>query len=468
MKNLVDVRIKGNFEIKVVYLSDLMQTLRKELSDDEVRKYTLNGIYHNMRNLLLSEIKVGDLEPIKMDLTEEEFFSLPNTNGSHVLIDDYLNNVRINYSNEWTPILLYEKLFSNIVDNKIKLLEIREELKKRKVPLKLTKATKEEVLDVKYIGNHKKKDLTISGLLDDVRKLFEELSLDMFNTRKIKYDEIEALLNYFNLFDKKPNAIALNTIVKTSEEILDKTQRIMHVDRINLMMARESYRALIELHEIGYAINGSNNDININVKYGSESARFLSYDELDEKCKLESIKKEYLNEHGMSNNSIFNMYLTINNKRLREFKNPVAWIIKLYELLYCDVYLTVEDYTLTEDIFKKMYKDILTHRAIKGEIDYINNNEIESEPKDFFKYISENVEMFPYIFERIINWFFDTYFFRREKYEGVKGLGVLVEAPSKITMKNYEYTSEYLFTHYEKDLNVLLRKVNKGNNKKIQ
>ena len=468
MKNLVDVRIKGELERRTIYLSDLMETLKKELSDnEEVRKDTLNGLYHNMRNLLLSEIKVGDLEPIKMNLPEEEYFSIPNTNSSHVLIDDYLNNARINYSNEWTPVLLYEKLFSNIVKNKLKLLEIREELKRRKVPLSLTKTTEKEILDIKYVGNHKKKDLTISGILEDIEKLFEDLSLGIFDTKLVQYNEIENILTYFNLIKKKPNATILNSIVRLSEEILDKTKKIMYMRRVDLLMARESYRALLEMNEIGYAINGSNNDIMINVKYDSDSARFLTYDELDEKCKLEFLNKGNRDDKIIPNYGLFNMYVRNNNKRLQEYKNSITWIIKLYELIYCDVYLSAENYTLTEDTLKKMYKDILTHRAIDGQIDYINESNIESEPENFFEYISENIEIFPYIFERVINFFFDTYFFKQVNDEDFKGLGALMETPTKITMKNYEYINEYLFTHYEKDLNMLMRKVNKANNKNL-
>lgn len=468
MKNLVDVRIKGELERRTIYLSDLMETLKKELSDnEEVRKDTLNGLYHNMRNLLLSEIKIGDLEPVKMNLPEEEYFSIFNTNGSHVLINEYLNNTRINYSNEWTPVLLYEKLFSNIIQNKLKLLEIREELKKRKVPLSLTKTTEKEILDIKYVGNHKKKDISISGILEDIEKLFEDLSLGIFNTKLVQYNEIENILSYFNLINKKPNATILNIIVRLLEEILDKTKKAMYMRRVDLLMARESYRALLEMNEIGYAINGSNNNIMINVKYDSDSARFLTYDELDEKCKLEFLNKGNRDDKIMPNYGLFNMYVRNNNKRLQEYKNSITWIIKLYELIYCDVYLTAENYILTEDTLKKMYKDILTHRAIDGQIDYINESNIESEPENFFEYISENVEIFPYIFERIINFFFDTYFFRKVNYEGAKGLGVIMETPSKITMKNYEYINEYLFTNYEKDLNILLRKVNKAKNKKL-
>lgn len=468
MKNLVDVRIKGELERRTIYLSDLMETLKKELSDnEEVRKDTLNGLYHNMRNLLLSEIKIGDLEPVKMNLPEEEYFSIFNTNGSHVLINEYLNNTRINYSNEWTPVLLYEKLFSNIIQKKLKLLEIREELKKRKVPLSLTKTIEKEILDIKYVGNHKKKDLTISGILEDIEKLFEDLSLGIFDTKLVQYNEIENILSYFNLINKKPNATILNIIVRLLEEILDKTKKAMYMRRVDLLMARESYRALLEMNEIGYAINGSNNDIMINVKYDSDSARFLTYDELDEKCKLEFLNKGNRDDKIMPNYGLFNMYVRNNNKRLQEYKNSITWIIKLYELIYCDAYLSAENYTLTEDTLKKMYKDILTHRAIDGQIDYLNESNIESEPENFFEYISENVEIFPYIFERIINFFFDTYFFRKVNYEGVKGLGTLMETPSKITMKNYEYINEYLFTNYEKDLNILIRKVNKAKNKNL-
>lgn len=467
MKNLVEVRFKGNFERKVVYLSDLMITLRRELTgNNEVRKETLNGLYHNMRNLILSEIKIGDLEPIKMDLPEEEFYSLPNLNGSHVMVDDYLNNVRINYSNEWTPVLLYEKLFSNIVENKIKLLEIREELKERKTPLTLTKMTKHEVLDTDYIGNHKKKDLTISGLVADIRKLIEELTLDIFTTQKVQYSEIENLLKYID-DNKKLNTTALNNITRLSSDILERTKQVMYVHRINFLMARESYRALLELQEISYAINKENNDVCINVNYDSTSVRFLKFDGLDTMCEKEYLRKGYLNEYSISKNSLFNIYVENNNKRLQEYRNPISWIIKLYELLYCDAYLLAHNFTLTEENLRNMYKDILTHRAIEGEIDYINDNEFETEPENFFSYISENVEMFPHIFERIVNWFFDTYFFRKTREVGVKGLGVLVEAPSKITMKNFEYINEYLFTQYEKDLNILLRKVAKGKNKNL-
>lgn len=241
----------------------------------------------------------------------------------------------------------------------------------------------------------------------------------------------------------------------------------MYMRRVDLLMARESYRALLEMNEIGYAINGSNNDIMINVKYDSDSARFLTYDELDEKCKLEFLNKGNRDDKIMPNYGLFNMYVRNNNKRLQEYKNSITWIIKLYELIYCDVYLSAENYTLTEDTLKKMYKDILTHRAIDGQIDYINESNIESEPENFFEYISENIEIFPYIFERVINFFFDTYFFKQVNDEGFKGLGALMETPTKITMKNYEYINEYLFTHYEKDLNMLMRKVNKANNKNL-
>ena len=433
----------------LVPAGSLEKGIRKVVSEENL-KDTLEVLLVNVRDLLFEEIpelrikKYIDVE-LKDSVDIDTITKLvENCKG---VVYDFLDKVRVDTSNIFTPALLYEKLYVFINDSKIGLFKIKEMYEKLFKEVSLENSQGKGFMDVNFLGQSKEKSITVSGLIDYIYGKIKENRVLTMKSKYIKDIEKIIRIKEKGIF----NSSDLSEIIKYFNLLYKDIENEVLFSKYRILKEREELKLYLEMNEkIGV--------------YKDEEMIILSRESSSKGRFTNSIANitTFLNKETnlfYEENTVLNIYKNLNqgileNKiQLDHNITPFHWLFKAYEVLFYDVRLKYDGLRLTSKEVCKMVLDIKNHPFVLDKWDDIIFDYIAIKEDNVIDFISGS-SIFKEIIQRAIDWFFDTYFFCTlfEDTGMVYNGSSLFSIPNKITLKNFVYIDKYKETLLAKDL----------------
>lgn len=362
-------------------------------------------------------------------------------------VSEFIDIEGYDKNDNYTPVVIFEELYKEIVSIKRDMISLKEKFNEAFRPLELVSRSDSEYFNINYAGNHKPFDITIESLFSYLIRILNTNSGIFIST--VNY-------NFYAKIDKfmeeGKNISNYRNFVTFLKLLYGSSKRYIMIDSVGKLKIREKLRIIKEmfslnvkekdneyiLHNVAndsfsYVKNATNDDLDLIVKNW-----YLSkYKDGKERYEGENLYKGYY--------SVINELLTGEYDESIPKANFIRWVVKLYELVYCDIYLTFDKFTLSKEKLIQMFNDIVNHPAVSeflleryGLLLSIDENNFENSINEF-----EEIELFKSILDRVLDRFMNMYYPSADSSISIERLGLCLEKPTKVSLKNHNLVREF-------------------------
>lgn len=402
-------------------------------------KFILDSLYIHMEKFIATEIPSLKRE---VNTIDEE-----SIKEAKKRVSEFIDTEGYDENDNYTPVIIFEELYKELVSIKRDMISLKEKFNEAFRPLELVSRTDSENFSITYVGNHKSFDITIESLFSDLIRILNTNSGIFIST--VNY-------NFYAKIDKfmegGKNISNYRNFVTFLKVLCGSSKRYIMIDSVGKLKIREKLRIVKEmvslevkekdneyiLHNVmndgfSYIKNASNDDLDLIVKNW-----YLSkYDDGEVRYAEESLYKGYY--------SVINELLSGEYDESTPKANFIRWVVKLYELVYCDIYLTFDKFTLSKEKLIQMFNDIVNHPAVSeffleryAILPVIDNEVFESSIAEF-----KESKLFEFILDRVLDRFMDIYYPSADSNISVERLGLYLEKPTKVSLKYHNLVREF-------------------------
>ena len=433
----------------LVPVGSIEKGIRKVVSEENL-KDTLEVLLVNVRDLLFEEIPELRIKKY-IDVDFKDSLDLDTLNNlisnCKGIVYDFLDKVRVDTSNIFTPALLYEKLYVLINDSKIGLFKIKEMYEKLFKEVSLENSQEKGFMNINFLGQNKEKSITVSSLIDSIYKIIRENRVLTMKSKYIKDLEKLIKIKEKGIF----NSSDLSEFIKFFNLIYKDIENNVLFSKYRILKEKEELKLYLEMNEkIGVY---KDEELIILSRKSSNKGRFTN--------SISNITAFINKETNLfyEEDTVLNIYKNLNqgileNKiSLDHNITPFHWLFKAYEVLFYDVRVKYDGLRLSSKELCKMVLDIKNHPFVVSKWDDIIFDYIDIKEDNVIDFISGS-SVFKEILQRAIDWFFDSYFFSTlfEETGMAYNGSSLFNIPNKITLKNFIYIDKYKETLLSKDL----------------
>lgn len=402
-------------------------------------KFILDSLYIHMEKFIATEIPSLKREVNSID--DESIKESKKRVSEFIDIEGYDEN------DNYTPVIVFEELYKELVSIKRNMISLREKFNESFREIEFIPRNDSEYFNINYVGNHKPFDITVESLFSDLFRILNTNSA-LFQTAVSFnfYNKISEFLHRGKHITNYKNFVTfLKVLYGTSKRTIEYESVGKLRFREKLRIAKEMVSLNVEkkdneyiLHNVlnnslSYCKNATNKDLDLIVKNW-----YLSkYDDGEERFKSRKLEESYI----LVTKDI------LNGKYSENFNKPsfVEWVVKLYELVYCDVYLMFHKFTLNKENLIQMFNDIINHPVISeflleryGLLPSIDENNFENSINEF-----EEIELFKSILDRVLDRFMNIHYPGTYSSISIERLGLYLEKPTKVSLKNHNLVREF-------------------------
>ena len=403
-------------------------------------KFILDSVYIHMEKFIATEIpslkrEVNTIDDEIIKESKKRVLEFINTEGEYDDNDNY------------APVSIFEELYKEIVSIKKDMISLKEKFNEAFRDLEFVPRNDSEYFNINYVGNHKPFDITIESLFSDLIRILNTNS-GVFQTA-VSYNFYSKVAEFMN---RGKNILNYKSFVTFLKVLYGASKRAIEFESVGKLRIREKLRIVKEMVSLNvkeneneyllhnarndsfsYCRNATNNDLDLIVKNW-----YLSkYEDGEERYEGENLSKSYL--------MVINELLTGEYGESIAKPSFVQWVVKLYELLYCDVYLMFYKFTISKEKIIQMFNDIVNHPAMSdflleryAILPVINNEVFESSIAEF-----EESKLFEFMLGRILDRFMNIYYPSADSSISVERLGLYLKKPTKVSLKNHNLVREF-------------------------
>lgn len=403
------------------------------------KKFILDSLYIHMEKFIATEIPSLKREVNTID--DESIEEAKKRVSEFIDIEGYDEN------DNYTPVVIFEELYKEIVSIKRDMISLKEKFNEAFRPLELVSRSDSENFSISYVGNHKPFDITIESLFSDLIRILNTNSGIFISTANYNfYAKIDKFM------EEGKNISNYRNFVTFLKLLYGSSKRYIMIDSVGKLKIREKLRIIKEmfslnvkekdneyiLHNVAndsfsYVKNATNDDLDLIVKNW-----YLSkYDDGEVRYAGENLYK--------GSYTVINELLTGEYDESIPKSNFIRWVVKLYELVYCDVYLMFDKFTLSKEKLIQMFNDIVNHPAVSeffleryAILPIIDNEVFESSIAEF-----EESKLFEFILDRVLDRFMNIYYPSADSSISVERLGFYLEKPTKVSLKYHNLVREF-------------------------
>lgn len=441
---ILNVGIEIGDEKKVVRIpyGALREGLENFIEENDLKfkeKFILDSLYVHMEKFIANEIPSLKREVNTID--EETIKESKKRVLEFIDVEGYDDN------DNYVPVKVFEELYKEIVSIKLDMISLREKFNEALRELELVPRNDNEYFNINYVGNHKPFNITIESLFSDLFRILNTNSA-LFQTC-VTYNFYNKISEFLH---RGKNIANYKSFVSFLKILYGSSKRTIEFESVGNLRIREKLRIVKEmvsldvkekdnefiLHNVlnnsfSYCKNATNEDLDLIVKnwYLSE------YKDGKDRYENENLQSSYL--------------LVINNLLPSEYDESIPkasfirWVVKLYELVYCDVYLMFDKFILSKEKLIQMFNDVVNHPAISeflleryNMIPVIDNNNFNSSIKEFNEF-----KLFESILDRVLDRFLNMYYPDIYASVDIERLGLYLERPKKVSLKNHNLVREF-------------------------
>lgn len=362
-------------------------------------------------------------------------------------VSEFIDIEGYDENDNYTPVIVFEELYKELVSIKRNMISLKEKFNEAFRPLELVSKSDSENFNISYVGNHKPFDITIESLFSDLIRILNTNSGIFISTVNYNFyakidkfmEEGKNISNYRNfvtflklLYGSSKRYIMIDSVGKL--KIREKLRIVKEMVSLNVKEKDNEYILHNAMNDgFSYVKNATNKDLDLIVKNW-----YLSkYDDGEVRYAGENLYKGY--------------YSVINELLAGEYDESIPkaifirWVVKLYELVYCDAYLMFYKFTLSKEKLIQMFNDIVNHPAVSeffleryAILPFIDNEVFESSIAEF-----EESKLFEFILDRVLDRFMDIYYPSADSSISVERLGLYLEKPTKVSLKYHNLVREF-------------------------
>lgn len=441
---MLNVGIEIGDEKKVVSIpyGALREGLENFIEENKLKfkeKFILDSLYIHMEKFIAT-----DVPSLKREVNTIDDESIKE---SKKIVSEFIDIEGYNENDNYTPVIVFEELYKELMSIKRNMISLKAKFNEAFRPLELVSRSDSENFNISYVGNHKPFDITIESLFSDLIRILNTNSGIFIST--VNY-------NFYAKIDKfmegGKNISNYKNFVTFLKLLYGSSKRYIMIDSVGKLKIREKLRIIKEMVSLNikekdneyilhnamndgfsYVKNATNKDLDLIVKNW-----YLSkYDDGEVRYAGESLYKGYY--------SVINELLAGEFDESTPKANFIRWVIKLYELVYCDVYLMYYKFTLSKEKLIQMFNDIVNHPAVSeffleryAILPVIDNEVFKSSIAEF-----EESKLFEFILDRVLDRFMNIYYPSADSSISVERLGLYLEKPTKVSLKNHNLVREF-------------------------
>ena len=441
---MLNVGIEIGDEKKVVSIpyGALKEGLENFIEENELKfkeKFILDSLYVHMEKFIANEIPSlkREINAVNCETIEE----------SKKRVLEFIDVEGYDENDNYVPVKVFEELYRELVSIKLDMISLREKFNKSLRDLELVPRNDNEYFDINYVGNHKPFNITVESLFSDLFRILNTNSA-LFETA-VAYNFYNKISEFLN---RGKNIANYKSFVAFLKILYGSSKRTIEFESVGNLRIREKLRIVKEM--VSLDVKEKDNEFILhNVLNNSFSyCKNATNEELDL-----MVKNWYLSEHKdgkerYANEKLYDSYLLVINDLLPcEYDETtpkasfIKWVVKLYELVYCDVYLMFDKFTLSKEKLIQMFNDVVNHPAISeflleryNMIPILDDNNFNSSIKEF-----NEVKLFESILDRVLDRFLNMYYPSADSTISIERLGLYLESPKKVSLKNHNLVREF-------------------------
>ena len=441
---MLNVGIEIGDEKKVVSIpyGALKEGLENFIEENDLKfkeKFILDSLYIHMEKFIATEIP-----SLKREVNDVNYETIEE---SKKRVLEFIDVEGYDENDNYVPVKVFEELYRELVSIKSDMISLREKFNKSLRDLELVPRNDNEYFNINYVGNHKPFNITVESLFSDLFRILNTNSA-LFETA-VAYNFYNRISEFLHRGKNIANYKSFVTFLKI---LYGSSKRTIEFESVGNLRIREKLRIVKEM--VSLDVKEKDNEFILhNVLNNSFSyCKNATNEELDL-----IVKNWYLSEYKdgkerYANERLHDSYLLVINDLLPseyDETTPKAsfmkWVVKLYELVYCDVYLMFDKFTLSKEKLIQMFNDVVNHPAISefllerySMIPVIDDNNFNSSIKEF-----NEVKLFESILDRVLDRFLNIYYPSADSTISIERLGLYLETPKKVSLKNHNLVREF-------------------------
>lgn len=441
---MLNVGIEIGDEKKVVSIpyGALKEGLENFIEENDLKfkeKFILDSLYVHMEKFIATEIP-----SLKREVNTVNYETIEE---SKKRVLEFIDVEGYDENDNYVPAKVFEELYRELVSIKLDMISLREKFNKSLRDLELVPRNDNEYFNINYVGNHKPFNITVESLFSDLFRIL--------NTNSALF-EITVAYNFYNkiteFLHRGKNIANYKSFVTFLKILYGSSKRTIEFESVGNLRIREKLRIVKEmdsldvkekdnefiLHNVlnnsfSYCKNATNEDLDLIVKnwYLSE------YKDGKERYANEKLHDSYI--------LVINELLPCEYDETTPKASFIKWVVKLYELVYCDVYLMFDKFNLSKEKLIQMFNDIVNHPAISeflleryNMIPILDDNNFNSSIKEF-----NEVKLFESILDRVLDRFLNMYYPSADSTISIERLGLYLESPKKVSLKKHNLVREF-------------------------
>lgn len=415
-------------------------------------KFILDSLYIHMEKFIATEIP-----SLKREVNTIDDESIKE---SKKRVLQFIDVEGFDENDNYVPVVVFEELYKELVSIKANMISLKEKFNEAFREIEFIPRNDSEYFNINYLGNNKPSDITVEALFSDLFRILNTNSA-LFQTA-VSFNFYNKISEFLNRGKNIANYKAFVTFLKILDGV--STKRTIKYESVGKLRIREKLRIINEMLSL-IVDNKDNEFILHNVSNNSLSyCKNATNEDLDLIVKNWYLSKYEDGEERYNSRDLIESYILVINDLLpSEYDESipnarfVQWIVKLYELVYCDVYLMFDKFILSKEKLIEMFNDIVNHPAISeflleryGLLPYIDENNFQNSINEF-----EEIELFKSILDRVLDRFLNIYYPDTYESMSIERLGLFLERPTKVSLKNHNLVREFELLESRKGLQKL-------------